>query len=86
MIGVRCQKKKIRSRINSLNIKKNSILTQLEAPKKPEISLEMLGDISDRFKRVMENADFSTREKLVNLLVNKITLYPEKAIVNGNVV
>jgi site-specific DNA recombinase len=51
--------------------------------KQPEITMEMLGDISARYHRVMAKADFATREKLVNLLVNSVKLYPNKAIVEG---
>ena len=45
----------------------------------------MLVDVSTRFKRVMANADFATREKLINLLVNSVTLMTNKAVVAGNV-
>ena len=36
-------------------------------------------------KRVMANADFATREKLVNLLVNSVMIYSNKAVVKGNI-
>jgi len=49
----------------------------------PEITMEMLGDISARYHKVMANADFATREKLVKLLINSVKLYPNKAIVEG---
>jgi hypothetical protein len=45
----------------------------------------MLGDVSARFSRVMAKADFATREKLVNRLVNSVTLMTDKAIVRGNI-
>ena len=45
----------------------------------------MLGDLSARFRRVMAKADFATREKLVNLLVQSLTLYANKVIVKGNI-
>jgi len=44
-----------------------------------------LGDVSARFQRAMAKADFATREKIVNLLVNSVTLYTNKAIVSGNI-
>ena len=44
-----------------------------------------LGDVSARFQRAMAKADFPTREKLVNLLVNSVTLMTDKAIVKGNI-
>jgi hypothetical protein len=38
--------------------------------------MEMLGrDIATRFRRVMANADFETREKIVINLVNSVELY-----------
>jgi hypothetical protein len=33
----------------------------------------------------MTKANFATREKLVNRLVNSVTLYTNKAIVKGNI-
>jgi hypothetical protein len=39
----------------------------------------MLGDVSARFQRVMPKANFETRIKLVNLLVNSVTLLTNKA-------
>jgi hypothetical protein len=45
----------------------------------------MLGDVSACFKRVMAKADNATREKLVQALVNSITLLPDKAKIEGNI-
>ena len=44
-----------------------------------------LGDVSTRFSRSMANATFETRQKLANLLINSVTLYPDKAVVQGNI-
>ena len=44
-----------------------------------------LGDVSARYRRVMAKADFATKQKLVNLLVNSVTLHPNKAVVEGNI-
>jgi hypothetical protein len=33
----------------------------------------------------MANADFETRTRLANLLVNSVTLYPDRAVVAGNI-
>jgi hypothetical protein len=43
------------------------------------------GDVSKRFQRVMANTNFETREKLAHLLVNKVTLYRNKALVEGSI-
>jgi hypothetical protein len=45
----------------------------------------MLGDVSARYRRVIAKADFATKEKLANLLINSVTLYPKKAVVEGNI-
>jgi len=45
----------------------------------------MLGDVSARFQRATAKADFPTREKLVKLLVNSVTLMTNKATVTGNI-
>jgi hypothetical protein len=47
--------------------------------------MDMLGDVSARYQRVMAKANFATREKLVNYLVNSVTLHPHKAVVQGNI-
>ena len=78
------QKSKITSNRQSLQSKKESLVQQ-KSSKRSEITLEMLGDVSARYHKVMKKADFSTREKLVNLLVNSITLYENKAVVKGNI-
>ena len=37
------------------------------------------------FCRAMANAAFEKRQKLANLLINSVTLYPDKAVVQGNI-
>jgi site-specific DNA recombinase len=79
------QKEKIANRRKVLEGKKKAILSQQESTEQPKITLDMLGDVSARFQRVMAKADFAKREKIVNRLVNSVTLYPNKAIVKGNI-
>ena len=47
--------------------------------------MNMLGDVSKRFKRAMANSSFEKREKIVSLLVNSVTQKTDKAIVTGNI-
>ena len=79
------QKDKIANRRKVLEGKKKAIQSQQESIQQPKITVDMLGDVSARFQRVMAKADFPTREKIVNLLVNSVTLHPNKAIVKGNI-
>jgi site-specific DNA recombinase len=79
------QKSKIANDRRILEAKKKAFLGQQESLRQPEFTMTMLGDVSARYRRVMANADFATREKLVNLLVNSVTLYSHKAVVKGNI-
>jgi len=82
---LKAQKEQISNRRKVLEGKKKAVPSHTEGIGQPKITMEMLGDVSTRFKRVMIKADFATREKIVNFLVNSITLYADKAIVNGNI-
>jgi len=79
------QKEMISNRRKVLEAKKKAVLGQSKALGQPQITMDMLDDVSARFQRVMAKADFATREKLVNLLVNSVTLMTDKAIVSGNI-
>lgn len=79
------QKSKIATKRNVLEARKKAAPGQQEHSREPEITIDMLGDVSARYRRVMAKADFSTREKLINLLINSVTLYPNKAIIEGNI-
>lgn len=82
---LRIQKGTISDRRKVLEGKKDALQCHTEAFKQPKITMDMLGDVSRRFQRVMKKADFQTRERITNLLVNSVTLYPDKAIVKGNI-
>jgi len=79
------QKDMISNRRRVLEAKKKAALSQSESLGQPQITMDMLGDVTNRFQRVMAKSDFATREKLVNLLVNSVTLMTDKAIVSGNI-
>ena len=83
--GLKEQKTKIAAKRAVLEARKKPVLGYSESSGQLEITLEMLGYEFARFKRVMEKADFSTREKLVNLLVNSITLFPDRVKIEGNI-
>lgn len=82
---LKAQKEKISSRRKVLEAKKKAIPSHTDDLERPQITMDMLGDVSARFQRVMAKADFSNREKLVNLLINSVTLMSNKAIVKGNI-
>jgi len=82
---LKSQKEKIAAKRKTLEAKKKAIPSHRESVGHTEITLDMLGDVSARFQRSMAKADFANREKLVNLLVNSVTLYTHKAKVTGNI-
>jgi len=82
---LKSQKEKIAAKRKTLEAKKKATPSHRESVGHAEITLDMLGDVSARFQRAMGKADFANREKLVNLLVNSVTLYTNKANVKGNI-
>lgn len=82
---LKAQKEKISIRRKVLAAKKKAVLSHTDSLGQPKITMDMLGDVSARFQRVMSKANFDTREKLVKLLVNSVTLMTKKAIVKGNI-
>jgi len=79
------QKAKIAKSRKSLTTKQKAALSQQKGSGQPEITMSMLGNVSDRFQRVMAKANFATREKLANVLINSVALYSDKAVVSGNI-
>jgi site-specific DNA recombinase len=82
---LKMQKEKIASVRKTLEAKKATVPRHTESAEQPKITMAMLGDVSARFERVMRKADFSVREKLTRLLVTSVMLYPNKAVVSGNI-
>src|SRR5258706_2749372 len=82
---LKIQKEKIAAKRKTLEAKKKATPSHRESVGHAEITWDMLGDVSARFQRAMVKADFATREKLVNLLVNSVTLYIHTAKVTGNI-
>jgi site-specific DNA recombinase len=82
---LREQKERISEKLKSLKAQKKAAQSQQKDSEQLEITPEVLGDVSARFQRVIANADFETRTKLANLLINSVTLYPDRAIVAGNI-
>ncbi|NOH10519.1 MAG: recombinase family protein [Chloroflexi bacterium] len=79
------QKATISKRLQVVEANKNAVLSQQNDSGQGEITIDMLGDVSERFQRIMSKADFSTREKIANLLINRVTLKADRAIVEGNI-
>jgi site-specific DNA recombinase len=83
MFELKEQKNQIGKRRRVLEAKKKAAVSHAEGLGQQKITLAMLGDVSTRYQRVMANANFATREKLVNYLVNFVTIYSHKAVVEG---
>ena len=79
------QKSKIKKRAQILEAKKKAALNRLEGSGQLEITDTILDDLSARYQRVMAQADFKTKTKLANLLINRVSLYQDRAIVKGNI-
>ncbi|KAA3647117.1 MAG: hypothetical protein DWQ07_06370 [Chloroflexi bacterium] len=82
---LKAQKGKIAEQQKNLERRLKRLTERQEGHSQPEVSLDELGDLSKHFQRVMAKADHDKRRKLVNLLVNSVTLYENKAIVHGNI-
>lgn len=85
LLQLKEQKAKLATRRKVLEAKKEAALSQPESLGQPEITLPMLGDVSARYHRVMAKADFATKEKLANLLINSVTLFPGRAVVESSI-
>ncbi|MBT7325460.1 MAG: hypothetical protein HN855_09890 [Anaerolineae bacterium] len=72
---LREQKGKIADNRTSLQAQQKAAQSQVEHSERSEITMAMLGDVSAYFERVMAKVDFSTREKLINLLIHSVALY-----------
>ena len=82
---LKSQKENIAAKRKTLEAKKKALPRHTESAGQTEITWDMLGDVSARFQRAMTKANFANREKLVNRLVNSVTLYTHKAVVKGNI-
>jgi site-specific DNA recombinase len=83
MAELKEQKTQIANRRKVLEAKKKAILRHTEGLGQQKITMDMLGDVSARYTRVMAKANFATREKLVNHLVDSVALYSHRAVVQG---
>ena len=74
------QKAKIAANRKVLEAKIDAAQSQQESSRPPEITMEMLGDISARYHKVMAKADFATKKKVrqsVYMLTSKISTVSE---------
>jgi hypothetical protein len=79
------QKDAIVNKRKVLEAKKKAAISQSEVLVQPEITMDMLEDVSARFSRAMANASFDKRQKLANRLINSVTLHPGRAVIEGNI-
>lgn len=79
------QKALIAERRKHWEAMKKAALRQQEGAEQPKITMQMLGDVSARFHRVMAKADFAKRQQLLNLLVDAVALHPRKAVITGKI-
>jgi site-specific DNA recombinase len=82
---LREQKAKINARLKLVNAKLEASKTAQEGLQDSQITFGDLEDLSAVYKRAMSKADFVTRAKIANLLINRVKLYPDRAVVEGNI-
>ncbi|MCL5429659.1 MAG: recombinase family protein [Chloroflexi bacterium] len=80
---LREQKAKVSKRLHVLKAKQKAAQNALERPGQQKISYTELVDLSAVYRRAMSKADFATRESIANLIINRVMLYPKKAVVEG---
>ncbi len=80
---LREQKAKIAKRLHVAKAKQKAIQNAQEGAGTPDISLSELLDLSAVYKRAMSKADAATKQTIANLLINRVKLFPEKAVVEG---
>ena len=80
---LREQKATISNRLNVVDAQLKAAKGEQEGAEQTEISWPDLQDLSAVYKRTMDKADFKTKEKIANLLINRVMLYPDKAVVEG---
>ena len=82
---LREQKAKINVRLKLVNAKLKAAQSAQEGLQDSEITFADLEDLSAVYKRAMSKADFTTKAKIANLLINRVKLYPYRAVVEGNI-
>lgn len=80
---LREQKAKITKRLHVAKAKQKAVQSAEEGSGKPDITLSELLDLSAVYKRAMSEADASSKQTIANLLINRVKLYPNKAVVEG---
>ncbi len=80
---LRVQKAKIQKRLHVVKAKQKAAQGVLDGPGQQEITYTELVDLSAVYRHAMARADFSTRESIANLIINRVKLYPDKAVVEG---
>jgi site-specific DNA recombinase len=80
---LREQKAKVSKKLHVVKAKQKAAQSALERPGQQKISYTELVDLSAAYRRAMSQADFATRESIANLVINRVKLYPDKAVVEG---
>lgn len=80
---LREQKAKVAKRLHVAKAKQRAIQSAQEGSGTPNITMSELVDLSAVYKRAMSKADASTKQTIANLLINRVKLYPAKALVEG---
>lgn len=80
---LKAQKEKIAAQLRVVNAQQRAARWSQESPRAKEITFADLQDLSAQYQRVMRKADNPTKEKLANLLINRVKLFPDKAVVEG---
>jgi hypothetical protein len=77
------QLKKIEAKRARLTTERKAFLQRQEGSRSPRLDSLDLDAIASRLKRAMARADFATRQRIVQVLLNSVTVYPDRAVVSG---
>jgi site-specific DNA recombinase len=80
---LREQKGKIAKRQKVVDEQLQAVQNAQDGRQDSQITLADFEDLSSVYKRAMNKADFPTKAKIANLLIKRVKLFPEKAIVEG---
>jgi site-specific DNA recombinase len=80
---LKMQLTKVQLKKSRLIDERKALLARQEGPQAANIASLDLNAIASRLKRAMARADFATRQRIVQVLLNSIILYPDRAVVSG---
>jgi site-specific DNA recombinase len=77
------QLQKLTTKRTLLENQNKELVNQQHGQERPIPTLNDLGVLSIRLQRAMARSDFPTRQRIVQALINSVTLYPKRAVISG---